>query len=544
MPWPRESHEALPAPSVGGDELRQAMRNVTIAWMFGMVWLACVAGSRITIFARCLGFDDLHFGLMSAIPFAVTFGHLIAVIVIERTGLRKRHFLFCGVVHRLLWVAIAAVPLVLPVPSPWAVWAMLALLAVSSFMAAMAAPAWFTWMGDLIPRRIRGRYFATRTRWAQLVKIPLVMALGLLLDHVTRGGPDALMTAAAQPVLLRTICGVFAVAGVLGAMDILRFRRVRDALPRTGKGPASPARGRWPAFGAGHVADVVSHLLIAPLRDRAFRRYVFFGGCLTFALAVSAPYFWRNLLENLGFNQFATDVHFMVLGPLAGLVAVRGWGKLIDRWGRRPVLVLAAACTVVSITPYFFAARNTPAPQFVYDAANWFSGLVGRCVGREGWQWLTPEMPVGAWLIMAVSMLFGGVGWGGVGLAQHGIILGFSDSPGQSRHVAAYWVLVGLGGLVGGVAGGMVAKRLEFLQDAPIVLGPLVWNNWHATFAMSFLARVTALISLVHMPDPGSRRFRDMARYLGVNVYSQIATFLSYPVRVFARRRPGPRGRT
>ena len=547
MPWRRQSYEVLPALSIRGTSLRRALRDVTIAWMFGVVWMSCVIGSRRTIFARCLGFQDEHFGLMTAIAFMATFGQFVAVILVERSGLRKYLFLYCGVASRALWIAIAAVPLILPVPSAWAVWTMLVLLAASSILASLIEPAWHMWMGDLIPRRIRGRYFAARARWSTAVKIPLIIGLAVVLERITRQGEGISMTAADQPILLGAICAVFAGAGVLGILDILQFRHIRDVispgatgLRRAAADDGTDANGReaWHWLGSARrvFARETRRLLLVPLGDRAFRRYVFYGGCMIFALAVSESYFWLFLLEELGLGQLGTDMLFMVLGPLASLAAVGGWGKLMDRWGRRPVLMLATACTVVSIMPYFFASRMTPNPQFVSDAVNWVSGVVGPYVGREGWQWLDGTEPVGALLVMSVSMLFGGVGWSGVMLAQQGIILGFSDSPGRGKHVAAYRGLTSLGGLIGGLVGTGVVWLLSDLKDDPIVVGPLVWNHLHGTFALSWLARIIALISLIGMPDPGSRRFRDMARYLGVNVYGQLGTFLMYPTRIFGRR--------
>lgn len=553
MPWRRQSYDVLPALSVRGNTLRRAMRNVTIGWIFCMVWMSCVMGSRLTIFARFLGFEDEHFGLMTAITFTATFGQFVAVILIERTGLRKYQFLYCGVASRALWIAIAAVPLILPVPSHWAVWTMLALLAASSLLTALMEPAWHTWMGDLIPRRIRGRYFATRSRWATIVKIPLILGLAVMLGEVTREGRGISMTAADQPILLWTICGVFAIAGLLGIMDILQFRHIRDVISpgapgigsATAKAPVGPnerSASRWLGPSREVFVREVRRLLLAPLGDRSFRRYVFYGACMMFALAVGQSYFWLFLLEGLGLSQLGTDTLFMVLGPLSGLAAVGGWGKLIDRWGRRPVLMLATAFTVLSIMPYFFASTMTPNPQFVIDAVNGVASLAGQAFGWEGWQWLGPDAPVGAWLVMSVSMFLGGVGWSGVMLAQQGIILSFSDAPGRSKHVAAYRALASLGGLVGGLIGAGMVWLLADMKDAPIVLGPLRWNHWHGTFALSWLARIVALLSLIGMPDPGSRRFRDMARYLGVNVYGQIGTFLLYPTRIFSRRRFGPRG--
>jgi len=497
------------------------MRDVTIAWIFGMIWMSCVMGSRRTIFARSLGFAEWQLGLMQAIAAAAALSQFVAVMMIEQTGLRKYHFLYYGVASRALWVVIALIPLALPVPSVWAVSAMLTLLAASSILAALIEPAWHTWMGDLIPRRIRGRYFATRSYWSTVFKIPLIIGLAVTLDYVKAAhGPEALLTA---------ISVIFAIAGIIGMMDILRFRRIRDVVPSGGL-PIGKS-----------TAPSVSRMLLAPLRDRGFRRCVFYGACTTFALMVSHSYFFLFMLEGLDFSQTGTDLLFMVLGPIAGLAAIKGWGKLMDRWGRRPVLMLATAGTVLSIMPYFFASPMTPNPQFVTDAVNAVAAPVGQVAGVEDFQLLGPDAPVGAWLVMSISMILGGAGWSGVMLAQQGIILGFADAPGQSGHVAAFRVLASLGGLVGGLIG---SAAVWWLADyEAIVLGPFLWNHWHATFALSWLARITALITLIGMPDPGSGRFRDMTRHIGTSTYQQMTWLLSWPFRAFGYQRVGGPGR-
>jgi hypothetical protein len=84
------------------------MRTTTVAWMFGVVWLACVSGSHVKVFARMLGFNDFAFGLMAAVPFLATFAQILASVLIERTGLLKFQFLQCATIHRLCWLAVAA----------------------------------------------------------------------------------------------------------------------------------------------------------------------------------------------------------------------------------------------------------------------------------------------------------------------------------------------------------------------------------------------------------------------------------------------------
>ncbi len=555
MSWRKKSYDEVPALSVRGPRLRQSLRTVTVAWMFGAVWMSCVAGSRLVIFGRMLGFNNFHFGLLGAVPFIASLGQLVATILIERTGLTKHQFLQFATIHRLLWLAVAAIPLVallpfLPdLPSAWAVWTMLGILGASMLLGEMAAPAWLTWMGHMIPRRIRGRYLADRSRITTGVKVPIVIALAILMDAMTRHdagtGQMLPMTPADQPALMWAICAVFAVAAVVGAIDILLFRGIREVLPSTGRHLRDPAvkinvpprTSRSPGAGIAFLGDylraAVLQLIVDPLRDRVFRRYAIYGATVTFAMTVAGSYFWRNMLENLGFSQVAADVQFMVLAPLAGILAAKGWGRLIDRWGRRPTLILATACIIFSVTPYFFAAREMPGPQFVADLINGLARVVGRWIGHGDVQLITPGMPVAAWLVVAVASIVGGIGWTGIFLAQHGIILGFADGKGRSKYVAAHAFLVGLGGVIGGLTGGVVAHTLRDLQAAPILVGPFLWNNWHATFVLSLLARILALIWALRMPDPGSRRMRTMVRYWTSNAYSNATTWLFYPLRIF-----------
>ncbi len=288
-----------------------------------------------------------------------------------------------------------------------------------------------------------------------------------------------------------------------------------------------------------YVVAVVKQALIDPLKDKMFRRYVLVGATITFNFTVAGPFFWRQMLECLKFSQLGTELLFMVLGPIVSLLAVKVWGRLTDRWGRRPVLMLGSAFTVFSLVPYFLASPLTPSPQFVVDGVNWISRAPGGLFGHSGWEVLGPTAPVGAWLIISCSLVIGGCGWSGIILAQNSIILGFAGGHGRSKYVAASAVLISLGGILGGITGGLVAGSLHFLQESPIVVGPFLWNNWHATFLLSIFARILTVIWVARMPDPGSRKVRDLMRHVSYNVYNNVATRLFYPLRVFGWGRSG-----
>jgi MFS family permease len=539
MSWKSRSYEAVPALSIRGQQLRRALRTVTLAWVFGVVWLSAVSGSHFKILASTLGFNDLAFGLLATLPFLATFGQLLAALLIERTGLLKYQFIHCAAIHRLLWLAVAAIPLVLPIPSSVAVVAVLVVLSGSWFMGALSAPAWLTWMGALIPRRIRGRYFANRERLALAVQMIVVIALGLLMDALYKPGDSG-----AQPVVVWTISAILGASAVFGMIDILLFHRVPEVLPSPSAeaDPVSPAQ-RQPG------TTVFSRFLVEPLRDGAFRSYVLYGATMTFSLSVAGWFFWRNAMENLGFSNLATNLLFLVIGPLAGIWAARKWGKAIDRWGRRPVLVICTAGASLSLFGWFLISRAMPSPTWL---TRWLGGVLsaaGNALGQTGWGAIGPDTPVTAFLLAAVCCLIGGATWSGINLAQTGIVLGFSDGSGRSRYVAASSVLISTGGMLGGLVGGALAEGLSGLQESPIRWGPFVWNNWHATFALALAARVVTIFWLLRMPDPGAITVRSLARYMGLNVYNGLVSRVFYTLRVFGwqqslRRRANrsPRG--
>jgi len=553
--WRRKSYEVLPALSIRGSVLRSSLNRVLVSSVLCVVWISSVTGSHMRIFGRMLGFDDFAFGLLGAIPYLAQFGTLIAAVIIERTGLRKEQFIACATFHRLIWLVVAILPLVVPVPSGAAVALFLGLVAISWFANSLAGPAWITWMGDLIPRRIRGRFFAVRARLMTVMQVSAAVAIGVSLDLARR--PAVPETPAEQPWLLRVTCAILALGALAGVVDILLFRKVREIVPTTPEKPRQPAisiTARPPArrtvggmlrFIGQYSHQAASQLLVDPLRDPSLRYFVLYGALLNFAAASADWFVWLFCLETLGFSNLATNTLFVVVLPLTGFLAARWWGRLADRWGRRPVLAVASSMVILALSLYFLASVKTPNPSWVVSAGNWLAGQVGSLFGRPEASLLTARTPVGAYLIILVAAGVAGVGAAGMTIAVLAAMLGFSDSPhGRSRYASAYVVLSAVGGVMGGLLGGQLAQATQFLQDRPITIGPLVWTNYHLNFALAIVVRVLSIAFLLRMPEPGAGSVRDLMRQIRVNVMQGLVGRLVYPFRltklagVVRRRRP------
>lgn len=477
--WRERSFEVLPALSVRREALRRNLRLITLAWMFGIVWMAAVTGSQMTTFCWMLGFRDLDFGLRASICFAVTFAQLWAASGIERTGLRKFPFIFFASVHRLLYIPMALIPFILP-PGRGATWAFMGLLAVSAVLAHLSAPAWNMWMGDLIPRRIRGRYFAMRRVWSIPVQVVVVLAAGWLMDLCTLPQPEgARPTAATQPYMLWAIVGLFIFAAICGTIDVLLFRRVREvATPPLAMRPD-------PGLRLPLLDRFIDTLLEAPrlvwqaFGDPVFRYFALYSATIMFATSIGGDFFMNNALKNIGYTKVQANFVLQVCGALSGLVMARRWGRIIDSWGRRPVLILTT---------------------------------MGVVLGPVGWLFIPPHA---AWWVCVpigvLTSLWGGVMWGAVELCRSNVILGFADSAGRGRYSAAVAVVSAVGGALGAYLGGVVAQQTQAFN---LHLGPLVWKNYHLCFILSGVMRAFGLIWLVRMPDPQGRPVMALVRSL------------------------------
>ena len=470
MPFRRISYNALPALSVRGKTLRNSLRIVTLGWMIGTFWGAFIVSSGWEMLLTMMGFGDVHLGLLQACPYAAMAFLVLGAILIERTGLTKYQFVIAGTIHRVLWLSVAAVPLLLPIPSMWAVWVTIVLIFLSNCAEGLCRPAWFTWMGALIPPRIRGRYWGRRSQFTTGMSIVAGLSIGWVVAQLQPG--DESVSAALHPHLLYGLIILMAITSILGIVDILMFRRIPEIITRKPPPEAHPDPPRR------HAKRRIFHaILVRPLADRAFRRFVISDMFMMFALASSGMYALRNMRSNLGLNAFQIAFLFSVVGAVGAILSARLAGRAIDRWGPRPLMIVTSFGTVLGILPFLFAWGDMPVLHLTVS------------------QWTIPIDTL--WVLCIGTFIIGGATWGSLMMGKSAVQLGFSEREGASRYVGAFHFYTGLGGMIGGLSAAAITGCFEYLQDDPIMLGPILWNNWHAAFALSMAARVCGAMVLL-----------------------------------------------
>ncbi len=446
------------------------------------------SGAPFTLFARGLGASDFEFGLLTAMPYIASLLSMPASLLIERTGQRKSIFLGGLYGMRLLWLPLAVGPYLIIRQFGFgdarlAMLAFMPLYFVMNCGQAIGGPAWTSWMADVVPERVRGKYFSRRRQWGILSGIPAALLVGWLLDRAGFGGD--------RMRVLQWCMWIFVATVFFGMMDIHLFQYIPDVR----KEPQRGAR--------------LFKSFLTPLRDRQFLWFAGFVGMMTFAISFMGQFVTLYLMERVRMTNFSTQAITLVAPMIGQLVMLPIWGMAADRMGKKPLLAIASL------------------------------GLVP--VGL-GWCLLGVRGHTGLWLGYLLSAL-GAALWTGFEVANLNLIMEMSgsDESGKSRggssYVAVNSVIINLAGCFGGLTAGILAQTLR--NWVWVIPGFKTVGGYDVLFALSGVLRlVAAIVFLPHIIEPAARPTREALRYMTANIYNNVSNAILQPLRLMrvARR--------
>ena len=446
--------------------MRQTLGLVTLAWFFGSVWWTTTSGEPLTVFAQGLGASNFDFGLLAALPFIASLASLAGSLLSEWTGHKKLIFLASLYVQRLMWVVIAIAPLWMigqggRRASPSALHLFLVLAFLSYAAGAVGGPAWLSWMAELVPRRINGKYFSGRRQWGILSGIPAAILAGWILDRC--GAGDA-------PLLLRCCGLLFLASAICGLADIHLFQYVPASR-------AAPQAGRQ-----------LLHGLRKPLADARFLNFSGFVAMLTFAVSFFGQFATLYLLERVRMSNLGTQMVLVVAPMVAQLLVLGAWGAAADRMGKRPLLVLSS----IGLVPVALA-----------------------------WCLVTPGA---VWLAYLLSGL-GAALWTGIEVANMNLVLEASGgAPGRRcggcSYAAVNSVIINIAGCAGGLVAGGVAQLLSNWHWQPLASFK-TFSFYDVLFVASAILRLaSAVVFIPLLHEPAARSSAQVLRFMIAAVFA------------------------
>lgn len=293
-------------------------RALTLSIYEGAAW-AVMVGLGETYFvadAVRLGASPLQLALIVTLPLALAgVGPLLALSLLGR-GTRRRPI---AITYALLQMLVLATLAVLEWRGMNGPHALIALACVYQITGQGAGTAWSSWIADLVPTDIRGRYFARRNRGIYVSTCGGLVLGGLLLQRLE---PASAGMAAAGAALGHGYAVTFTLAAIFRLVSAYLLLRTPE-----------------PEF-AGLADRAYAVRFLGSDRGRQAMKLLSVAAVFHFAVYLSAPYFGPFMLETLRFTylQYMSASIFVVV---CKAVSTLWWGRAVDRFGARRIFILA-----------------------------------------------------------------------------------------------------------------------------------------------------------------------------------------------------------
>ncbi len=290
----------------------------------------------VTPYALAFGATNFQVSMLSAIP--NLFSSVIQMFtpkLMEKHD-RKRIVVSSVFVQAAMWLPI----LLLSFFHGNISYILILLFTISTAMNAFISPAWRSWISDIIPESIRGKFFGLRSRIVIITQIVSMGIVGLLLDRFR-----------AYNVMIG-----FAIAFLLAFFG----RFVSGVLLTKHYEPHfKMSRERYFSF--------TQFMRKAPRNN--FGRFALFIGLMTMSVYIAAPFFTVYMLKNLGFS-YATYTALTVATYIGLTIGMGFWGKVSDEVGNKKVLEISSF--FIGAFPLLWLLSGSPLYLGVLKAVNGF----------------------------------------------------------------------------------------------------------------------------------------------------------------------------
>jgi len=448
----REHHHSLAVPpnelppKISPQEVRTSLRASTIDGIFAAIFSSITSGVLLTNFLLQLGASSVEIGMLSSIPMVVNLLQPLGAYFADRTTSRHNYCLAIFGVSRLLW-------LILVVGIGWVCWSgsnlhqlvswTLGMILVTHILNALGSSCWVSWMAALVPHRLRGRYFGLRNSASSLTTLLSIPIFGFAVS----AWPNSSIQGYGVVLLLGVVAGLISLGCQFFMADVNPLQP-RDAASYRAKARTAETL---------NVLDDSARLQPSIFQDTNFLKFLLYFGLWTFAVNLSAPFFNLYLLDNLHLNlSWVTTYTSLTAG--ANLVMLLLWGKLADRVGNRPLLLLVGI--LAAITPIFWLGASADS--------------------------------LSRWLWLPLIHIFSGGTWAAIDLCSNNIQMEVAPVEHPSKYFAIAAAISGVCGAFGTTTGGFLAQ-LSVIGGLP------------GLFALSVLVRLIALFPLVFVREPRSQ---------------------------------------
>ena len=314
----------------------------------------------ISPFLLALNASNSQIGLLSSIPGLISpLSQIFGSKLMEKYSRKKIVFLSV-VLQSLMWIPILSLALLLwknlfveylPIT-------LIIFYTLFSVFGSIGGPAWFSMLGDIVPDKIRGKYFSKRGRICGIIALLSTISAAFLLDIFKTHG-----------YVLFGFALIFSIACIFRLISSYYFKQHYD-----------------PKFKLddGYYFSLWQFIKKAPSNN--FGKFSLFVSLFYVGVMISSPFFGAYMLRDLHFS-YTTYMLVNISATIFSLLAMPFVGKISDKYGNRmlykigaimvgivPILwIFSPSAVYIILVPQLvsgigWAAFNLATSNFIYDS--------------------------------------------------------------------------------------------------------------------------------------------------------------------------------
>lgn len=255
-----------------------------------------------------LKISNLQFGILSSIGPFCSLVMLITSYFIEKGIKRKILFIVSAFVARFTWIFIFAVPIIFLKMSLFNKFLLFAVISIIiNIFSIFSNTAYTSLLVDLVPEKIRGRYFARKGIICGVIGTIFGIAVARLSDFLPRDS-------------IYTYLWIFTPGILISIFSLFFFNRIPE-----------------PKFYFSKEKINFTGKIVSTFKNPEFLKLITFTIIWCFGGGICGPYYTLFMIKSIHMSN-SMIVFFGTFSGIIVMLSTPIWGNIIDRSGNKPVI--------------------------------------------------------------------------------------------------------------------------------------------------------------------------------------------------------------
>ncbi len=287
--------------------------------------------SYIVPYALALNASNFQVGFLSSfVGLFSAFSQLVGGELVYK--FKKKNLVMLGVFFQVLaWISISMLGFLYwkGIIQSKVIILLIIFYCTASISGALAGPAWFSWMGEIVPQKIRGSYFSKRNKIAGFVAVITTLLASFWLDYMESLG-----------LIVIAFSSLAMIAAVGRFISWLYFAKMHEEYEK-------PKKDSY--------FSILEFVKKAPSNN--YGRFAIYVGLINLMTNVAGPFFTVYMLNELHLS-YIWYILIILSATMFNAIMMPVWGKFGDEYGNRNLLKIGAI--LVTITPLLWLLTDNP----------------------------------------------------------------------------------------------------------------------------------------------------------------------------------------